>query len=125
MRKRLEESTASKPKYTTSGYAYFDVRGVVQKVKEYPKGKCDYVTFKVDQGDKYSEVYQDVSVKIPWDLNVRLDEGDKVLISGPIKSFWLKDIGRVLLECVAETIEDLSGEVTMPRTEPSDETPFE
>lgn len=124
MRKRQEKSD-SKPKYTTSGYAYFDIRGVVQKVKEYAKGKCDYVTFKVDQGDKYSEVYQDVSVKIPWDLDVRLDEGDKVLISGPIHSFWLEDARRVLLECVAETIEDLSGEVPMPRTEPSDETPFD
>lgn len=126
MRKRTEtkQKGSSKPKYPTRGCAWFTIDGYVQKVKTYEKGKCDYITFKVDNTDKYSEIYQDISVKIPWSLDIQVDEGDKIFVEGFIRSYWLEDAGRCLLECVAENIES-KDEVPMPKSEPSDEVPFE
>lgn len=123
MRKRTDsrsKGTSTKPKYPTRGCAWFTIDGYVQKVKAYEKGKCDYITFKVDNSDAYSEIYQDISVKIPWSLDIQLEEGDKIFVEGFIRSYWLEDAGRCLLECVAENIE-----AKMPKSEPFDETPFE
>lgn len=127
MRKRSEinrSSGGAKPKYPTKGVLYFEISGYVQKVKAYPKGKCDYVTFKIEDTDIRKDYYQDVSVKIPHSLDVLVLEGDHIWVSGAITSFWLEDANRMLLELVAEEVEDADQGALPSKSAPSDEEPI-
>lgn len=126
MRKRSEirSSCGAKPKYPTKGVLYFEISGYVQKVKAYPKGKCDYITFKIEDTDIRKDYYQDVSVKIPHALDVLVLEGDHIWVSGAITSFWLEDANRMLLELVAEEVEDADQGALPSKSAPSDEDPI-
>ena len=126
MRKRSESrrSGGAKPKYPTKGGLYFEITGYVQKVKEYPKGKCDYITFKIEDTHIRKDYYQDVSVKIPHELDVLVLEGDHIWVSGTITSLWLEDASRMLLELVAEEVEDADQGALPSKSEPSDEEPI-
>ena len=126
MRKRSENrgSGGAKPKYPTKGVLYFEISGYVQKVKAYPKGKCDYITFKIEDTDIRKDYYQDVSVKIPHSLDVLVLEGDHIWVSGAITSFWLEDANRMLLELVAEEVEDADQGALPSKSAPSDEEPI-
>ena len=126
MRKRSENKSfgGAKPKYSTKGAMYFEITGYVQKVKEYPKGKCDYITFKIEDRDIRKDYYQDVSVKIPHSLDVLVLEGDHIWVSGTITSFWLEDASRMLLELVAEEVEDADQGALPSKSAPSDEEPI-
>lgn len=126
MRKRSEIRSygSAKPKYPTKGFLYFEISGYVQKVKAYPKGKCDYITFKIEDTDIRKEFYQDVSVKVPHSLDVLILEGDHIWVSGAITSFWLEDANRMLLELVAEEVEDADQGALPSKSAPSDEEPI-
>lgn len=126
MRKRSESRSfgGAKPKYPTKGVLYFEISGYVQKVKAYPKGKCDYITFKIEDTDIRKDYYQDVSVKIPHALDVLVLEGDHIWVSGAITSFWLEDANRMLLELVAEEVEDADQGALPSKSAPSDEEPI-
>lgn len=130
MRKRSEIKNSNgynsgyKPKYPTKGMMFFEISGYVQKVKAYPKGKCDYITFKIEDTDIRKDYYQDVSVKIPHELDVLILEGDHIWVTGSITSFWLEDANRTLLELVAEEVEDADQGALPSKSAPSDEEPI-
>lgn len=129
MRKRSEIKNSGynsgyKPKYPTKGMMFFEISGYVQKVKSYPKGKCDYITFKIEDTDIRKDYYQDVSVKIPHELDVLILEGDHIWVTGSITSFWLEDANRTLLELVAEEVEDADQGALPSKSAPSDEEPI-
>ena len=126
MQKRSEKKTGGHaPKYPTKGYTYFEIEGYVQKTKEYAKLKCDFVDFKIVNEDDIVGLtgYQVISVRVPHSIDVLLTAGDHVLCKGYITSFWNENISRTMYEMVAYDVTDLKGSI--PRTEPSDETPFE
>ena len=122
MRSRSEKKASQKaPKYSTEGWGYFEIRATVQTVKEYEKAKCDYITVCIYNEYIRPEYYQNISIRIPYDLDVLLTPGDKVVIMGEISTLWDDNAGRTITELVATKVDSDDG---IQRSEPSDEVPM-
>ena len=121
MRSRSESKKKKDMKHPTTGWNYFEIEGYVQVVKEYPKAKCDYVTFCIYNTYVRPDFYQSISVRIPHDLDILLQDGDFVHIMGEISTLWDDKANRTITELVATKVEDSDG---IQRSEPSDEEPF-
>lgn len=95
--------------YPTVGFMpEWDMCGYVQKVTENRKMKLDYVQFNIArEGSKY---YAVISISVPHDLDVLLEPGDPVHITGTTRT-WSKDSGFVV-ELVAEHIDKWSGQLS-------------
>lgn len=103
--------------YPTVGFMpEWDMCGYVQKVTENKKMKLDYVRFHI--AEKNSKYYSIISVSIPHDLDVLLEPGDAVHLTGTIRT-WSKENGSSI-ELVAEHVDRWDGRVSslMPDDDP-------
>lgn len=111
------------PQYSTKGYTMFEIGGTVQAVQEHEKSEADFVTFCVCNKTVRKDYYQRIQVRVPHKLNVLLEPGDAVYISGEIISYWNEDSGHSEISLTATQILD-SNEVPMTGAT-SDDTPGE
>ena len=111
MRQR-KQKVDYEPKYSTKGYTMFEIGGTIQSVQTSKKSDADYVTFCVCNQSVRKEFYQRIQVRIPHKLNIVLEPGDAVYISGEIISYWNEDAGHSELSLTATQILD-SNEIPM------------
>lgn len=107
------------PKYSTKGYTMFEIGGTIQSVDVRSEGQADFVTFCVCNQSVRKEFYQRIQVRIPHKLNIVLEPGDAVYISGEIVSYWNEDSGHSELSLTATQILD-SNEIPMTGPEPEE-----
>ena len=119
MRQRSKKKSSYEPQYSTKGYTYFEVGGTIQEVTDVPKSECQYVIFCVCNQKVRKEFYQRIRVRIPYELDVVLEEGDAVYISGEMMSYYNEDIGHSEIALVATQVLD-SDEVPMTGSKSKD-----
>lgn len=103
-----------RPKYPSAGDMRFGIRGYVQEVKhgENKNGKCDYVTFQIDNPYVRGNI-NSISIEVPYDLP-ELEAGDNVVLRGNIRSWWDADIGVVTYSFVADEVEGIDDDRVSP-----------
>lgn len=111
MRQRKQKPDYS-PKYSTKGYTTFEIGGTIQSVDVRDKSEADFVTFCVCNQSVRKDFYQRIQVRIPHKLNIVLEPGDAVYISGEIVSYWNEDSGHSEISLTATQILD-SDEIPM------------
>lgn len=100
-------------KESTQGITCFVIEGTVQKVTTLDRIKVDLVDFSITQPrptDKSKTWDDNVTVKVPFDLDIQLERGNQVHIEGKIHSRFDEKAGprgRMLIELVAEYIEEI------------------
>lgn len=106
MKQRGKKKSSYDPTYSTKGYTYFEVGGTIQEVSDVPKSECQYVVFCVCNKKIRKEFYQRIRVRIPYELDVVLEEGDAVYIMGEMMSFYNEDLGRSEIVLTATQVND-------------------
>lgn len=100
-------------KESTTGITGFVVEGTVQKVTTLDRIKIDLVDFSITQtrpNDKSKTWDDNITIRVPFDLDIQLERGNQVHIEGTIHSRWDEKAGqhgRMLIELVAESIEEI------------------
>ena len=100
-------------KESTTGITGFVIEGTVQKVTTLDRIKIDLVDFSITQprpNDKSKTWDDNITVRVPFDLDIQLERGNQVHIEGTIHSRFDEKAGprgRMLLELVAESIEEI------------------
>ena len=100
------------PQYSTKGYTSFEIGGTIQEVSDVPKSECQYVVFCVCNKNVRKEFYQRIRVRIPYELDVVLEEGDAVYILGEMMSYYNEDLSRSEIVLTATQVLD-ANEVPM------------
>lgn len=77
---------------------YFEVTGTVRDT--YDGKNAQYATFQQKNG----QYYENISVTIPNDLGTLVDIGDKVKITGYIKSFYNKQTSKTNIVLMAKEV---------------------
>ena len=88
--------------YPTNGNMEFTCSGYVQSIKE--GDNVDYCTFYLDNPFVSNNV-NSFDITVPWENLPQLEVGDHVNIFGLCRSWWNKDLSRVLYSFVAQQIE--------------------
>lgn len=101
------------PEYSSFGQMDFTVQGYVQEIRE--GDGVDYVNFKIDNPYVQGNI-NTIDVEVSWDGFPQLEEGDHVNIFGMIRSWWNKDINRVLYSFTAEQVEVIKDEEPKPKS---------
>lgn len=102
MKERTKKTGFSNVDYPTKGkLPKWELEGYVQLVTENKKYELDYVQFCIDSAftDDYYEVF---SVSVPHDLGYELEVGDRVRMTGTIRT-WKVENGRKI-ELVADGV---------------------
>lgn len=100
-------------KESTQGITGFVIEGTVQKVTTLDRIKVDLVDFSIKQprtNDKSKTWEDNITIRVPFDLDIQLERGNEVHIEGTIHSRFDEKAGprgRILLELVAESIEEI------------------
>ena len=115
MRSRREDKSKQwSPDYSTEGTMDFSINGYVQSIEENTKIEADYVKFIID--NPFCEGnFNSITVEVPWKGFPQLELGDHVNMFGVIRSWWNKDIGRVIYSFHAQQIQVVEDEAPKGR----------
>ena len=91
------------PEFETTGYMMFTVEGTVQSVKNDEDNGCDYLQFYLDNPIVDDNI-NSISITVDWNLP-EVFEGNRVKITGFIRSFYNSDIKRVIYGFDAKEVE--------------------
>ena len=111
MLNKRTESRSARSRFSgdTDGQTAFSLEGTVQNVRTYEKIKADYVEFSIKQPswkDSRKHWEDNITIIVPFSLNIALEKGNRVVIDGTIHAHWDEKVGRNFIDLIAEDIRE-------------------